>query len=183
MSWNSAPALRVLSSLTFLDLQTIYLSSDACHWGFLFLRDHRMPAAPLVAATTKSVAICIMQCYCIGATAWIFLLRISCTAITDRTITRHGSCACVCPGYIMCSCFKSKISVRNVGNLLWFPKIGPAVPFLRTNIWPKYFFDNFFLIPKFPGLRFTGATTWMYVAQCVDFRDCTLCAYEIFFEV
>jgi len=171
MSWNSAPVVHVLSSLTFLDLQTIYLHSDACHWGsFLFLRDHRMSAPSLVAATTEPVAICIMQCFCEPAAAWNFLLRPSCTAITDLTITPHGSCACVCPGYIICSCFNSKISVRNVCILLWFPKMGPAVPFLRTDIWPKYFFDNFLFTLKFPGLGFTGATTWMYVTQCVDFR-------------
>lgn len=145
---------------------------------FLFLRDHRMSAAPLVAATTESVAICIMQCYCIPAAVWNFLLRLSCTTITNLTITPHGSCAWVCPGYIIRNCFISKISVHNVCILLCFPKMGPTVPFLRTDVWPKYFSDNFFFIPKFPGLGFTGATTWMCVAQCVDFRDFTLCAYE-----
>lgn len=117
---------------------------------FLFIRDHRMSAAPLVATTNGSVKICIMQCYCIRAAAWIFLLRLSCTAISDLTITPHGSCACVCPGYITCSCFNSKLSVRNVCILIWFPKMGPAVPFLRTDIWHKYFFDNFSSYPSFP---------------------------------
>lgn len=41
------------------------------------------------------------------------------------------------------------------------------------------FFDNFCLIPKFPGLEFTRATPWMYVVLCVGFRDCTPCAYEV----